>query len=45
MVILSSAYFEGGMGYRNDNTTDIAVGDEAQSMYMVVSGTHYNNKW
>ena len=39
------AYFEGSMGYRNDNTTDIAVGDEAQSMYMVVSGTHYNNKW
>jgi hypothetical protein len=39
------AYFEGGMGYRNDDTAGVAVGDEAQSMYMVVSGTHFNGKW
>jgi hypothetical protein len=39
------AYFEGRMGYRNDKTSGVAVGDEAQSMYMVVSGTHYNDKW
>lgn len=37
-----SAYFEGGMGYRRDNTSGIAVGDEPESMYMVTSGTHYN---
>eukprot|EP00054_Salpingoeca_dolichothecata_P022915 m.151394 g.151394 ORF g.151394 m.151394 type:complete len:331 (-) comp24506_c0_seq1:41-1033(-) len=36
------AYFEGGMGYRNDNTSGVATGDEAQSMYMVVAGDHYN---
>ena len=38
------AYFEGGMGYRRDNTTGIATGDEPQSIYMVVSGTHYNDQ-
>jgi len=39
-----AAYFEGGMGYRQDHTKGIAVGDEAESMYMVTSGTHYNNR-
>jgi hypothetical protein len=39
-----SAYFEGGMGYRNDATTGMAAGDEAQSIYMVTSGVHYNDK-
>ncbi|KAL1505101.1 hypothetical protein AB1Y20_008860 [Prymnesium parvum] len=38
-----SAYFEGGMGYRNDTTTNIAKGDEAQCIYMVTSGRHFNN--
>ncbi|CAE7315237.1 abfB [Symbiodinium sp. CCMP2592] len=38
------AKFEGGMGYRNDNTSNIAVGDEPESMYMVVAGKHYNGK-
>ena len=38
------AYFEGGMGYRNDNTSGVAVGDEPETIYMVVSGTHYNDK-
>jgi len=37
-----AAYFEGGMGYRNDNTSGIAKGDEPESMYMVTSGKHYN---
>ena len=37
-----SAYFEGGMGYRNDNTTGVATGDEPQTIYMVTSGLHYN---
>ena len=39
-----SAYFEGEMGYRNDKTTGIATGDEAESIYMVASGTHYSDK-
>lgn len=38
------AYFQKGMGYRNNNTTNVAVGDEAETIYMVVSGTHYNNE-
>jgi hypothetical protein len=33
-----SAYFEGGMGYRIDNTTGVATGNEAETMYMVTSG-------
>lgn len=37
------AYFEGGMGYRNDTTTGIATGDEPETLYMVTSGTHYNS--
>jgi hypothetical protein len=36
------AYFEGGMGYRNNKTSGIATGDQPQSMYMVTSGKHYN---
>ena len=39
-----SAYFEGGMGYRIDNTTGIAKGDEAETIYMVTSGKHYNDR-
>eukprot|EP00041_Stephanoeca_diplocostata_P011945 m.198353 g.198353 ORF g.198353 m.198353 type:complete len:334 (-) comp18743_c0_seq3:431-1432(-) len=39
-----SAYFENGDGYRIDNTTGIATGDEAETIYMVTSGTHYNNR-
>jgi hypothetical protein len=39
-----SAYFEGGMGYRNDNTSGIAVQDQAETMYMVTSGVHYNGR-
>jgi non-reducing end alpha-L-arabinofuranosidase len=37
------AYFEGGMGYRNNKTSGIATGDEPESMYMVAGGKHYNN--
>ena len=39
-----SAYIENGVGYRNDNTTGVAVGEQAESMYMVVSGRHFNGK-
>jgi hypothetical protein len=38
------AYFEGGMGYRNNKTTGIATGESPESMYMVASGKHYNNQ-
>ena len=31
-------------GYRNDTATGLAVGDEPESMYMVASGTHYNDQ-
>jgi len=31
-------------GYRNNNTRGVATGDEAESMYMVVDGKHYNNQ-
>lgn len=38
-----SAYFEGGMGFRNNMTTDIPTGDEPETIYMVTSGKHYND--
>ena len=31
------------MGYRNDNTSGIARGDESETMYMVTAGKHYNS--
>ena len=31
-----------GDGYRNDNTSGIAKGDEPETIYVVTSGTHYN---
>jgi len=36
------AYFEEHMGYRIENTTGIATGDEPESMYMVTAGKHFN---
>ena len=36
-------YFEPGYGYHVDNTTGIAVGNDPESIYAVMSGTHYNN--
>ena len=33
----------GGMGYRRENTTNIADKDEPESMYMVAVATHYND--
>jgi hypothetical protein len=32
-----------GMGYRNNHTSRVAVGGEAEGMYMVSSGTHFNS--
>ena len=37
------AVFEGGEGYRNDNTSGLPVGEEAQSVYAVMGGNHYND--
>jgi hypothetical protein len=37
-----AAYFEGGMGYRNDRTQGIATGNNPETLYMVTSGTHVN---
>jgi non-reducing end alpha-L-arabinofuranosidase len=36
------AFFEGGMGYRNDNTSGIAIGNQPETLYMVTSGHHTN---
>ena len=38
-----AAYFQGGQGYRNDTTTGVAKGNTPQSMYMVTSGSHFND--
>jgi hypothetical protein len=32
----------GAVGYRNNATKGVATGDQPEGMYMVVSGTHYN---
>jgi non-reducing end alpha-L-arabinofuranosidase len=37
------AYFQGGMGYRRDNTTGVATGNEPETILMVTAGAHYNN--
>ena len=36
------AYFEGGQGYRRDNTSGVATGNDPETIYMVTSGTHFN---
>jgi len=38
------AFFEGKMGYRNNNATGIATGDDAETIYAVMDGVHYNEK-
>ncbi len=35
-------YVAAGTGYRNDHTSGIATGDQAQGMYAILDGTHYN---
>ena len=35
-------YFIQGMGYRNDATTGVATGGQAEGVYMVTSGRHFN---
>jgi hypothetical protein len=36
-------YVSPGIGYRDNTTSGIAVNDEPEGMYAVLSGTHYNN--
>ncbi|ROW08613.1 hypothetical protein VPNG_06201 [Cytospora leucostoma] len=33
-----------GTGYRNDDTSNIATGDDSEGMYAVLDGTHYNGE-
>lgn len=33
-----------GMGYRDDHTKGVPIGEQAQGVYMVTSGTHVNSK-
>jgi|GEM_PF-730083 len=35
-------YFNSGNGYRNDNTKNIPVNADPEGVYMVTSGTHFN---
>ena len=32
------------MGYRRENTSGVATGDEPESMYMVAGGKHFNDQ-
>ena len=35
-------YVAAGTGYRNNNTSGIATGDQSEGMYAIFDGTHYN---
>ena len=37
------AYFQGRMGYRIDNTSGVAKGNEPETIYMVVAGATFNS--
>lgn len=37
------AYFEGGQGYRIDYGKGIATGNDPETLYMITSGSHFNN--
>ena len=37
------AYIMPGMGFRNNDATDIPIDDEPEGIYYVVDGTHYDN--
>lgn len=38
-----AAFFEPGNGYRIDNTTGIAKGNDEETLYMVTSGQRFND--
>lgn len=35
-------WFDPGNGYHQDKTTGLALGNQPESIYAVMSGTHYN---
>ena len=37
-------YFDPGFGYHVNYTTGMATGNEPETLFAVMSGTHYNNK-
>ena len=37
------AFFAGGNGYRIDNSSGVARGNDPETLYMVTSGKHYNS--
>lgn len=37
------AFFESGMGYRAQNTSLVAQGNDPETLYMITSGQHYNS--
>lgn len=37
------AYLMPGMGYRNNNASDLAINDEAEGIYYVIDGTHFDS--
>jgi len=41
-IFVYGMWFEKGYGYHVDDTTGIAKGNEPESIYAVMSGTHYN---
>jgi hypothetical protein len=41
-VLVYGMWFDPGFGYHQDNTTGIATGNDPESIYAVMSGTHYN---
>eukprot|EP01048_Picozoa_sp_COSAG05_P023527 COSAG05_NODE_5136_length_1255_cov_2.293253_1_plen_282_part_00 len=38
-----AAYFDRGMGYRQDCTSGVATGDEPETIYMVTNSKHFNS--
>ena len=43
-VSVYGMWFDPGYGYHTDHTTGIATGNEPESIYAVMSGTHYNDR-
>jgi hypothetical protein len=43
-VSVYGMWFDPGYGYHTDNTTGIATGNDPESIYAVMSGTHYNGR-
>ena len=44
-TIAYGMWFDRHYGYHVDNTTGIAKGNQPESIYAVMSGTHYNGGW